>query len=414
MFKNKVLPMLLSIAIAFALWAYVITFVSSEREGTFYDIPVSYQGEALLEERNLMIVSEQKPEVTLTLYGNRRELSKLNNTNITILADLSKIGEPGIHNLDYNVYYPGDIPRNAFTVQSQYPSMVKIEVERRVTKDIPVNVVYEGSVHKDYIADKEKIELDNPYVRITGPASSIDKITQAVIRVDLTDKSESFIESHRFTLCDEKGAPVDAKMVETNVAEVSLTLYIKRVKEIKLVVTVVDGGGATKMTSDITIEPKTIKVAGNETALEDIDEINLGTIHLGELTKDSERKFPITLPAGLDNLSGKSEANVSVKFPNLMTVTIPITTFTPLNVPEKLELEFITQELTVTLRGPKALIQKITAEDITVAVDFANAKAGNHTIKATITMGNGFSAVGAMGTYQISATLTDNEEGNKK
>lgn len=406
--------MLLSVAIAFALWAYVITFVSSEREGTFYDIPVSYQGEALLEERNLMIVSEQKPEVTLTLYGNRRELGKLNNTNITILADLSKIGEPGIHNLDYNVYYPGDIPRNAFTVQSQYPSMVKIEVERRVTKNVPVNVIYEGSVHKDYIADKEKIELDNPYVRITGPASSIDQITQAVIQVDLTDKSESFIESYRFTLCDEKGAPVDAKMVETNIAEVSLTLYIKRVKEIKLVVTVEDGGGATERTSDITIEPKTIKVAGNETALEDIDEINLGTIHLGELTKDSELTFPITLPAGLEDLSGKTEANVTVKFPDLMTVSIPITTFTALNVPEELELEFITQELPVTVRGPKTLVQKLKAEHITVTVDFANATAGNHTVKATIVMGNGYGSVGAMGTYQVSATLTEKEEDGKK
>ena len=39
MFKNKILPMLLSIVIAFGLWAYVITFVSSEIEGTFYDIP---------------------------------------------------------------------------------------------------------------------------------------------------------------------------------------------------------------------------------------------------------------------------------------------------------------------------------------------------------------------------------------
>jgi len=414
MFKNKILPMLLSVVIAFALWAYVITFVSSEREGTFYDIPVSYQGEALLEERNLMIVSEQKPEVTLTLYGSRRELGKLNNTNITILADLSKIGEPGIHNLSYNVFYPGDIPGNAFTVQSQYPSMVKIEVERRVTKDVPVNVVYEGSVHKDYIADKEKIELDNPFVRITGPASSIDQITQAVIQVDLTDKSESFIESYRFTLCDEKGDPVDAKMVETNIAEVSLTLYIKRVKEIKLVVTVEAGGGATKNTSDITIEPETIKVAGNETALEDIDEINLGTINLGELTKDSELTFPIVLPTGLEDLSGKTEAKVLVEFPDLMTVSIPITEFTALNVPEDLELEFITQELTVTVRGPKTVVQKLKAEHITVTVDFANAKAGNHTVKATIVIANSYSTVGTMGTYQLSATLTEKDEDNKK
>ena len=415
MFKSKILPLLLSIVVAFGLWAYVITFVSSEREGTFSDISVSYQSEALLEERGLMIVSEEKPTVTLTLYGNRRELNKLDSSNISIIADLSKIGEPGIHNLRYNVYYPGDIPDNTFTVQSQYPSMVKVEVERRVTKEIPVNVVYEGSVQKDYIADKENVELDNPVVKITGPASAVDQITQAVVLVNLQDKSESFIEAYRFTLCDAQGAPVDAKMVEANIAQVNLTLYIKRVKEIELVVTVVDGGGATKKTSEITIDPKILKVAGNETALEDIDKINLGTINLGELAKDTELEFAINLPSGLDNLSGKTSAKVAVKFPELKTVNIAVTDFAALNVPEDMEVEFITQELSVSIRGPKDIVQKLTAEHVSVTVDFANAEAGTFTLKANVVIDNSIKGVGAMGTYSVSATLaeTDEKDNNK-
>jgi len=415
MFKSKILPMMLSVVIAFGLWAYVITFVSSEIEGTFYDIPVSFQGEALLEERNLMVVSEEKPTVTLTLYGNRRELNKLDSSNITILTDMSKIGEAGIHSLSYSVYYPGDIPDNAFTVQSQYPNMVKVEVERRITKDVPVNVVYEGSVQKNYIADKENAELDNPYVRITGPASAVDKITQAMILVNLQDKSESFIESYRFTLCDAEGNPVDAKLVEANVAEVSLMLYIKRVKEIELVVTVVDGGGATKQTSDITINPKVIKVAGNETALEDINEINLGTVNLGELIKDSKLEFAINVPSGLENLSGKTTANVTVKFPELMTTSIAITEFTALNVPEDMEVEFITEELTVNVRGPKELVKKLTAANISATVDFTNAEAGTFTVKANLVIDNEFKSIGAMGNYTVSATVKEiDEKDNKK
>lgn len=415
MFKNKILPLLLSVAIAFCLWAYVITFVSSEREGTFYDIPVSYQGEALLEERNLMIVTEEKPTVTLTLYGNRRELNKLDSSNITVIADLSKIGDAGIHNLRYNVYYPGDIPDNAFSVQSQYPSMVKVEVERRITKEIPVNVKYKGTVHKDYIADKENIELDNPYVVISGPASAVDPITQAIVEVDLQDKNESFIESSRFTLCDAQGNPVDARKVEANIAEVSVTLYIKRVKEIKLVVEIIDGGGATEETSKITINPEVIKIAGNETALGDIEEILLGTIDLGTLIRGSEMTFNINVPVGFENLSGKTTAKVKVEFPDLMTTSLTVTEFAALNVPEGLEVEFITQELAVNVRGDKELVQKMTAEDVSVTVDFANATVGNYTLKANIIMGDGFEEVGALKTYTVSATVkeADAEKDNK-
>lgn len=416
MFKSKILPLLLSVVIAFCLWAYVITFVSSDREGTFYDIPVSYQGAAMLEERNLMIVSQEKPTVTLTLYGNRRELNKLDSSNITVIADLSKIGEAGIHNLRYNVYYPGDVPDNAFTVQSQYPTMVKVEVERRITKEVPVHVTYKGTVHKDYIADKENIELDYSTVTITGPASAVDPITQAIVEVNLQDKNESFIESSRFTLCDANGDPVDAKMVEANIAEVSVTLYIKRVKEIKLTVEVIAGGGATEKTSKITIDPAVIKIAGNETALADIDEIVLGTVELGTLIRDSELTFNINVPSGFENLSGKTTAKVKVEFPDLMTTSLAVTEFTALNVPEGFEVEFITQELAVNVRGSKELIQKMTPEDVLVTVDFANAAAGNYTLKANIIMGEGYTEVGALKTYTVSATVkeVDAENDNQK
>lgn len=410
MFKSKILPLLISVVIAFCLWAYVITFVSSDREETFYDIPVAFQGEALLEDRNLMVVSQERPTVSLTLYGNRRELNKLDSSNIIIVADLSKIGESGIHSLGYNVYYPGDIPDNAFVVQSQYPNMVKVEVERRITKDVPVNLVYEGSVQKDYIADKENVELDNEVVNITGPASVVDQITQAQVLVNLEDKSESFIESYRFSLCDTEGKPVDAKMVEANIAEINLTLYIKRVKEIKLVVNVVDGGGATEETSKITIDPAVIKIAGNETALEDIEEIVLGTIQLGDLLQDTKLKFDINIPNEFENLSGKTTATVQVEFPDLATTSIPVSLFTALNVPDGMTVEFITQELRVNVRGDKELIKKILAENITVTVNFANAVPGNYTLKANIIIGEGFDGVGAMGTYTVSATVKEIED----
>ena len=411
--KNKILTGLLSVAIAFGLWAYVITFVSSEREETFYDIPVSFQGEALLNDRRLMITSETKPTVTLTLYGKRAELSKLSVENITILADLSKIGEPGNHSLSYNIYYPGDTPDNAFTVQSQYPSMVKLNVERRLTKDVPIHVKYNGRVPDDYIADKENLELDRQVITITGPASSVDPITQAMVEVDLEGVRSSFSDAYRFTLCDGSGNPVDAKMVETNAAEVNLTLYIKRVMELPLEVTVVAGGGATEKTSEITIDPKTLKVAGSETQLEQLEEsLNLGTIDLSELLNDSVKTFPIVLPDGIENLSGKTEAKVTVKFPELSTKTFAVNSenFIALNVPEDLEAVFITTELSVTVRGPKDLMKKMTANDISVTVDFANAETGNYTLKANVVLGRDFNKAGAIGTYRLSATLQVPEE----
>jgi len=410
MFKSKILNVLLAVTLSFGLWLYVITFVSSEREETFYDIPVSYQGEALLNDRNLMITTETRPTVNLTLYGKRSELSKLTVENITILADLSKIGEPGTHSLNYDIYYPGDIPDNAFSVQSQYPSMVRLTVERRITKEIPVNIRYKGRVPENYIVDTEKLELDRENITVSGPASVMDQITQAIIEVDLENRTASFVENYRFILCNKEGDPVDAKMVETNATEVTLTLYIKRVLEIPLLLTVVDGGGATEATSEIGIDPKVIQVAGSESMLEQIAEgLNLGTLELGELLGDTTKKFPIVLPEGLENLSGKTDATVTVKFPELRTrsITVYADNFEALNVPEGLEAVFINSEIAVSVRGPKDLVNKMTSEDIFVTVDFANAGVGSYTIKANVVMGEGYTDAGAIGTYRIYATIQE-------
>jgi YbbR domain-containing protein len=383
----------------------VITFVSADREETFYDIPVSFQGEAILEDRGLMLVSG-KPTVTLTLYGNRVELNKLDSSKITIYADLSKIGSPGIHSLGYNIYY-GDIPSNAFTVQSQYPGLVKVEVERRITKEVPVELKFVGAVKQDFILDRENVELDYENITVTGPASAVDKISKAMVEVDLEGASDSFSQSYRFTLCDAGGNPVDAKMVEVNAAEVNVTVYIKKVKEIPLVYTLVEGGGATARTSKITIDPARIKVAGNENVLKDLNEINLGTIDLGAILQDTNISFEIKLPEGVMNLSGKTEAVVSVSFPDLMAKTFTITRFTEMNVPEGMDVEFVTQELTITIRGPKEIMSKMGTAHISVRVDFTGAKVGTDSYEIIIFISTGFNKAGPVGTYRVTATLTE-------
>ena len=99
--KNKIGTAILALVVSFGLWLYVITVVSPGSEQTYYNIPVVFSGSSLLESRGLMMVSDQNVKMDLTLSGNRTDLNKLSNANITILADLSGITAPG----EYKIYY---------------------------------------------------------------------------------------------------------------------------------------------------------------------------------------------------------------------------------------------------------------------------------------------------------------------
>lgn len=403
--KNKLLTALLSIAIALGLWLYVVTVVSPNSDKQYTDIPVVVQGEAILQERGYMITEMEQASVDLQLEGNRIDLDKLNSSNITLTVDVSKIAETGIHNLSFTPTYPGDISNNSMTVLKKNPSTITVHVEERISKEVPVEIDYAGTLAEGYMADKENKVVDYDSVTITGPKTAVDQITAARISVDMEGKSETISGQFTYALCNEKGEPVDARLITTDVEAVTLTLKILRVKEIQLTVNVIDGGGATKDTSSITIEPQTIRISGSDVALAGLDGLELGMIDLGTMLEDEKLTFPIKLPEGVTNETGVTEATVDVQFPELSIKTFTVDNFQTVNVPAGFEAEVITRRLEIQVRGPKRTVEKIQEEDITIVVDFSEEQAGTATIKAQIVIDA--EKVGAVGTYNITATLKE-------
>ena len=408
--NNKILTALLSLAVALGLWFYVITVVKPDTTNTYYNIPVVLEGESQLTEQNLMIVGAKDHKVTMELYGNRIDLDKVNSSNITLIADLSKIRDPGVVELPYTHRFPGDVPAGALSVQSKNPGTIKLTIAKRDSKVVPVKLVVTGQAPDEnmYMVDIENAELDLTSIRITGPEDVINQVDHAAVFVELAGQTESFTESYGITLCDKKGNGVDVRDVSVSDEQVKVALKIFYYKDIRLSIDVIDGGGATRETSSITIDPVSIKVAGNKNVLSKMTEIPLGTIDLGELTGDKEIPFDIVLNEGLTNVSGVTKATVKVSFPNLGTKELSITKIRALNVPEGMSYELLAQELKVTVRGPKDVINKVTANDVTVTVDFSNAVAGTATHKPVITVDTTkYPNVGVIGTYSVGVTLKD-------
>ncbi len=402
--KNKVIYALLSVLIAFGLWLYVITVVNPEAEQTYYNVPVVLTNESVLKDKGLMIASEGEPHATLVLKGNRTDLNNLKSSDITLIADLSKINADGVQMLNYTISFPGQFADNAFEVLSHNPDMVELNVVQWGSKEVDVTVKLDN-LKPEYIADEDTMQLDHEKVTITGPKSVIDQITQARLDVDLTNHDQTFSENFRFTLCDAEGNPVDAAQVRANVAEVNLTLRILRVKEIPLLLDVQYGGGATQSTAKVVIDPVTIKVAGTDAMLEGLNSLLLGTVNLADITEDSTLYFPITLTEGLLNLSGFSDAKVDVSFLDLEVKTLSVTKIQVSNVPAGMKESVGTQVVTVTVRGPKAQIDAIKEEHLTIRVDLVNAVSGENMYVAQVYVDGAFPGVGVLGTYKVLVRL---------
>ena len=408
--KNKLSTLILSLLIAFGMWIYVITSVSPGSEETFHNIPVVREGETVLQERGLMITEVSANTVSLKLSGTRKDLAKVNSGNITLKVDLSKIYEPGTHSLQFTASYPGDVASNAFVEEARTPESITFVVEERRNKEVPVEIKWTGSSPEGFLTDKESRALDYPTVTVVGPASVADQIEKAVIEVDLTERRESISENFRYTLCDAEGNPVDAEKITTNVQEIRLDVKIQRLKDLKLVCNVVNGGGATADNVDIALSVDTIRVSGSEAVLDKLgDQLVIATVNLADYPENAELECAINLPEGVTNLTGVTETKVSLTFKGLITKTIVLDEFHSINIPEGMIAEITTQELKVDVRGPAQLMQRLTAGDVRATVDFAAAEPGSFSVRVIITFSEEFAALGVVGPCSVVATISPEE-----
>lgn len=406
--KNNFVRLVLSIVIAFGLWLYVVTVVSPESEASYYDVPVVFDGVSLLDERELMITAGKDATMNLKLSGNRTDLNKLDKTNITILADLSQIREPGEHKVKCTVSFPSNA--GIIEVLEKDPQYITVKVSERARKDVPVRLFTEGAVPEGFIADIENAALSHATVTVSGPREVVDQIEYAAITVDLNGQVETMVETYRHTLCSADGNPVeDVSAITVNVSDIRMTLRVYQIKEIPVVIQVIPGGGMTS--ADVTVIPShsSILVSGSEAALSGLDKIEL-VVDLGLLTDSQVLDFPIELPENVTNESGISVVHVNVKIPEMTTATVTVLAenFILQNVPENLDVVIRKEQLVVKIQGRENKLNEITAENIIVSIDFANAVPGAEYYTCTIEI-VGVSDVGVVydEAYRILVLITE-------
>ena len=410
--KRKILYILLSAAIAFAMWFYVVTTVNPESEETYYNISVVLENESVLHSHGLMILGEDTPKVALRLQGNRTDLVNLNSSNITLLANLANIYEVGEQRLTYTISYPGNVPNNAIEVVSKNPQTITLTIVERKSKEVPVVVEYAGKLDDGYYADTQNQTLSHETISLVGPAQYIDQIAEAKIVVNLDGRTASIDEKMTYTFCDAEGKPVEnIRQVEASVNEIDLHLDILRYKEIQLKVEGISGGGIVFKDNMIQLDMTTIEIAGTEEALAKVgDMLKIGEIDLAKILKDSVLEFEIKLPEGIKNLTNKDTVSVAVDIPELETKTIRVTNIETKGLPSSMKATVQTVQCSVTFRGAAGQLEALKAEDVMIRVDLTNAdpNIGSYPAEAIFNTSL-FKDIGVIGNININVRITSNQ-----
>ncbi len=371
--KNKFLTLLLSLAISFGLWLYVVTVISPESEEVFRDIPVELVGNDYLNSQNLIIISSTgNLRVDLTLSGNRSDLKKLNSSNITVIADLSKIARPGEHQLECNISFQSGTAE----VRGQNPEYISVVVAEKLTKTVPVKITYIGSVPDGYEADPESVSMDHTTVTVSGPKETVDRIASAGITVDLTGEMTTFVQDYPMVLCGIDGRPIaDVSYVTPNVSAIRAVVQVNKVKKVPLrfELDYTDSGLSPNM---VTLYPtvEVLTLIGSSDALNQVDDTLVFKIKLSDYSESSTEIFVPVLPEGV---LCKEDIQVHIQIPEMVSRWVTVDNFIYENVPEGMKVNAGVNP-TVEIWGPRDILEKLTANQVLGVIDCTSVILGSN------------------------------------
>lgn len=358
--KRKYLQIFFSILIAVFLWYVVINDENPTIKMTYSDIPVEYLNEQHLEEEGLSIApSDISPTVKVVLQGKRADLLALDPSDIVATADVSG-HRKGEHYVSVELHTPGLVK-----VASAEPSQVRIMVERLISSEKPVNVLFTGTSP----ANKEAVFLavDPEEITVTGAASVVESVSslQAVIdTADVTDQKASF--NVELKPVDVLGNEVEHVTLSAERASVSVQLY-----STKMVPLVVKTMGDSPDGYSVYIDaPEFIQISCKEDKIDEIIQVSTQPVDISGMTKSQDISLTPILSEGVRLSSNQEKIAATVNVYKRLSKSIEYSTsdIRLTNVPSGMTVEFEEDTFNISVYGNRD-VSEVKASSFTLELD---------------------------------------------
>ncbi len=405
--ESRAFWMIFALLASVAIWIYVTAGETEDFKTTFRNVRIEVVGEeALRSSRNLIVTDLNTSTITVEITGPRRVVAPLDAEDLIAQVDVSKLTRAAYTTLKYDIIYPNSVDERYITEEKKTPEYVNFIVSQLTTKPVPVRGSYEGRSAEGFTAETP---VFNPStINVTGPEAYIKDIEYAYVAFGQNVVADStYTVETAYTLMDKDSNPVSTEYLTLSPDTIEAKLPILQVKSVPLVVNLIEGAGASKANTKISVDPASVTLAGDSSILAGINQIILGTVDLMDFATSLEETYPITIDNALRNVTGVSEAKVTVEVVGLETRTFRVTNLSYVGAAEGASVEMLTESLdNVVIRGPAENLDQIKAENIRAVVDLTDFRdsTGSFMPIAKIYV-DGVTDVGAVGHYTLSVEI---------
>ena len=314
-------------------------------------------------------ISGLPEKVDVILTGDAANVtSAANAENGTVICDLDGLTE-GEHEIKLTTEGYGN---NVNVVVN--PTNVNVVMKKKTTRqfDISYDFINQDKMEQIYSAGTPEFEYTK--INVRASKDTLDSIAFVKALIDVSGQSADFEQDAALVAYDSSGKPVNSDIVPNTVhVKVPVTSPNKSVNiQVQVSGDVPDG----KAIDSITMDQQTVTIYGSETTLANIDQVVV-TLDAGTLTKDSTVLRPIVLPAGVTSATN-TQVTMNITLADAEEKTIDDIPINVINNNKHYKASQPDNKTTtsVTVKGTKNNIDKLTADDINVYIDMKDVQPG--------------------------------------
>ena len=407
LYNSRAFWLVLSLLLALAMWSYVASLNADEFKQTFRGVRVEIVGDDIIRNsRDLVVIDVDTNSVDVEIVGPRRVVAALSSSDLVAQVDVSKLTQAAYTSQPYTIVFPDGTEASSLRTSSKTPETVNFMVSKLSSKTVQVRGSFEGSLADGYSAETPVFEPST--ITIYGAETYIRNVDYAWVTFGKENVDQTYFEDTGFVLMDKDAEECSLTGITFSNDVIRATLPILEIKEVPLYVNLIEGSGATAENTKIKIEPETITLVGDSAILAGLNRITLATIDLTDFAASISEVYPIAIDEQLQNLTGITEAKVTVEIVGLETKTFTVdsSNISCTNVTEGYEADILTNSLVVTLRGPADRLSEVKSENIRAVADLLDYKNSIGTFMPEVRIYvDGFTDVGAVGNTTITVEL---------
>ena len=376
-FKNFGLK-ILSIILAVLLWLMVMNISDYVVTVELKDIPVEQLNGDVLESLDQVYEVVEGNTVDIIVKGRRSVVDNLIAADFKAVADLSTMSIT--NSVQIYVTPRSKSLENDISITIVDNTMT-LALEEKITKQFGVKVKIVGEPISGYAVGKTYATPN--IITVEGPKSTVEKITEAVVLVSVTQKEESFDCTESLILYDAYGDVINSDKVSLSENMIDVKVDIHPVKSVSVVVDVKGTPGDGYAISEINYQPQSIMIAGLPEDLRNITEVKINDIYVSGMTEDVSETIDLSdyLPDDIILAQTETEVVINVVIEKIEDKAIAVSA-------KDITLEGKNESYTykvnlgspfnVTVSGLAKDIEELDVTDIMPIIDCSKLGIGNH------------------------------------